>query len=588
MTVTFTPRPDEPDVTTDPGPAPQGDGPALPRGTRVRYFGDYELIHELGRGGMGSVYRARQISLNRPVALKMILAGRFASDDDLRRFQNEAEAVATLDHPHIVPILEVGDHDGQRYFSMRLIAGAGLDRRLDAYVADPTAAARLMVPVAEAIHHAHQRGILHRDLKPANILVDAQDQPHVTDFGLARRVETDSGLTQSGALVGTPAYMAPEQASGRRGAVTTLTDVYGLGAIFYAVLTGRPPLRGDTVLETLDRVRNRAPDPPSKLNRKVPRDLEVICLKCLEKDPRRRYGSASELAADLRRWLSGEPIMARPVPAWERAVLWAKRRPAVAGLLSLSVAALIVFIGGGAWFNRQLRASNTALRGALTDATTQRNLATTQRDLALRRLYGIRVHQAHEAWDRDDLGLARATLESLLPGHNDGLDLRGFEWHYPRPPLPAGAADPARARPLHHGGGPEPGRAPRRLGRSAQSRAGRRDCRDQALGRRHGPRVPDASRPPQSDQSPRVQPRRPAPPLPGHELLRGRLQEGAPILPGRGDRVGRCHRRTRPSTIPGKAAASSFPSGPTAGPSPVSPRRRPTRRNGPRPTFPWK
>ena len=258
---------------------------------------------------MGVVYKARQISLNRPVALKMVRSAALASDDELRRFQNEAEAVAGLDHEHIVSILEVGDHEGQRFFSMKLIAGSSLDKKLADYTADPSAAARLLKQAAEAVHHAHQRGILHRDLKPANILLDERGQPHVADFGLAKRVQGDSEITVSGAILGTPAYMAPEQASGRRGSVTTSSDVYGLGAILYALLTGGAPFGGDSVQETLEQVRESAPSAPSKINPKVPRDLEVICLKCLEKDPARRYASAQALADDLRRFIEGRPIL---------------------------------------------------------------------------------------------------------------------------------------------------------------------------------------------------------------------------------------------------------------------------------------
>ena len=216
-------------------------------GTRIRYFGDYEIRGELGRGAMGVVYKARQISLNRLVALKMIRAGALAGEDDLRRFQNEAEAVARLDHPHIVPIYEVGEHDGKRYFSMKLIAGPCLSRTLSSYTANPRYAAKLMVTIAEAVHHAHQRGILHRDLKPSNILLDEQGQPHVSDFGLAKQVEGDGSLTESGVVLGTPAYMAPEQAAGSKRLVTTLSDVYGLGAVLYALLTGKPPFGGDSV-----------------------------------------------------------------------------------------------------------------------------------------------------------------------------------------------------------------------------------------------------------------------------------------------------------------------------------------------------
>jgi WD40 repeat protein len=320
------------DGTTEPGFEP---------GVRIRYFGDYELQRILGEGGMGIVYKARQLSLNRPVALKMIRAARFASPDEVRRFQNEAEAVARLDHPHIVPIFEVGRFEDQHYFSMKLIAGESLDKRLKEYVGDPRRAARLVATTADAIHHAHQRGILHRDLKPANILVDSEGAPHVTDFGLAKRVEGDSELTHSGAILGTPAYMAPEQASGKRGAVTTATDVSGLGAILYALLTGRTPFGGATVPETLEQVRERPPDPPRKHNPLVSRDLEVICQKCLEKDPRQRYSSADALAEDLKRWLAGEPIEARPVGNTARFWMWCRRNPMLAGTSGLVVASLV-------------------------------------------------------------------------------------------------------------------------------------------------------------------------------------------------------------------------------------------------------
>ena len=260
----------------------------LPRGTAVRYFGDYEVQKELGRGGMGVVYKARQVSLNRPVALKMIKAGVLADDAELRRFQNEAEAVALLDHAGIVPVYEVGEHEGQRYFSMKLVEGGNLAERLASFKDNPRAAATLLAETAEAVHHAHMRGILHRDLKPANILVDPEGHPHVTDFGLAKRVEADVEMTASGAILGTPAYMSPEQASGRRGTITTATDVYGLGAIFYALLSGSAPFGGDSVVDTLDAVRNSPPEPPTRLNPQVPRDLETICLKCLDKDPAKK------------------------------------------------------------------------------------------------------------------------------------------------------------------------------------------------------------------------------------------------------------------------------------------------------------
>jgi tRNA A-37 threonylcarbamoyl transferase component Bud32 len=340
----------------------------LARGVMVRYFGDYEIKKELGRGGMGVVYQARQVSLNRPVALKMIRAGVLADDAELRRFQNEAEAVALLDHPGIVPVYEVGDHDGQKYFSMKLIEGANLAEQLAAFNDKPRVAATLLAEVAEAVHHAHMRGILHRELKPANILIDGERHPHVTDFGLAKRVEADVELTASGVILGTPAYMSPEQAAGHRGRITTATDVYGLGAILYALLAGKAPFGGESVIDTLEAVRNRPPEPPSRVNAKIPRDLETICLKCLEKDPRRRYAGARALADDLLAWLDSRPISARRVGMAERAWLWCKRRPAVA---ALAAAALLASVGGTAAViavqaraNAELKAANLRERSS--------------------------------------------------------------------------------------------------------------------------------------------------------------------------------------------------------------------------------
>ena len=244
------------------------------------------------------------------------------------------------------PIYEVGEHDGRRYFCMKLIGGPCLSRTLASYSADPQSAARLMVTVSEAVHHAHQRGILHRDLKPSNVLLDEQGQPHVSDFGLAKQVAGDGGLTVSGAVLGTPAYMSPEQAAGSKRLVTTLSDVYGLGAVLYALLTGKAPFDGDSVLETLDRVRQQPPIPPSRINPKVPRDLEIICLKCLDKDPQRRYPSAQALAAELGRFVGGEPIEARPVGLVEKAWRWCRRRPVIAGLAAALVLAVLAGLIG--------------------------------------------------------------------------------------------------------------------------------------------------------------------------------------------------------------------------------------------------
>jgi serine/threonine-protein kinase len=332
--------------------APRAESAAA--GTRV---GDYELLGELGSGGMGVVYRARQRSLNRIVALKMIGAGRLSTAADRQRFRHEAETVARLDHPRIVPVYEVGEWDGDGtgpalpYFSMKLFEAGSLAERLDRFVAEPRAAARLVAEVARAVHHAHQRGVLHRDLKPSNIVLDAADRPHVADFGLAKRTVVDgelgeASLTVSGALVGTPGYMAPEQALGAP--LTTAADVYGLGAILYALLTGRPPFRAASVLETLEQVRDREPEPPASLNPRLDRDLQAVCLKCLAKRPDQRYGSAEALAEDLERWLDGRPIEARPVSPAARLRRWCRRNPMLAGLSAtagLAILASLVVLG---------------------------------------------------------------------------------------------------------------------------------------------------------------------------------------------------------------------------------------------------
>jgi len=323
------------------------DSPAFTPGERLRYFGDYEILDEIARGGMGVVYKARQVSLQRIVALKMILAGQLAGPQDVQRFRSEAKAAGKLDHPNIVPIYEVGDFQGQHYFSMKYIDGGSLAKPIDVSSLPATdlsvCAARLLAAVARAVHHAHQRGILHRDLKPANVLLDREGHPHVTDFGLAKRVEGDRQLTQSGLIVGTPAYMAPEQARAEK-ALTTSADIYSLGAIFYEMLTGKPPFVGTTALDVLLQVLDRDPPAPRSVKPEVDRDLEVICLKCLDKDPARRYGSADALADDLDRWLRGEPIHARPTSTSERLVKWARRKPTAAALCGVSAFAAVVLV----------------------------------------------------------------------------------------------------------------------------------------------------------------------------------------------------------------------------------------------------
>ena len=321
-------------------------------GEGPRRFPNYQLLGEIARGGMGIVYRARQLNPNRIVALKMILAGPHASSSELYRFRMETDAAATLDHPHIMPIYEVGDQDGRPFFSMKLMEGGTLAEHLPRFAGDGRAVAGLLIKVARAVHHAHQRGILHRDLKPANILLDAQGEPFVTDFGLCRRVEVDSGMTQSGVIVGTPSYMSPEQAAGRKG-LTTATDVYSLGAILYTLLTDRPPFRGDTPLETVRGVLEDEPSRPRLLRPQVDRDLETICLKCLDKQPQRRYGSAEALADDVQRWLAGEPIIARRSSIWERTWKRTRRNPAAAALVAVSSLALIFLIAAGLIYQNQ-------------------------------------------------------------------------------------------------------------------------------------------------------------------------------------------------------------------------------------------
>ncbi len=319
-------------------------------------FGGYKLLSEIARGGMGVVYRALQVDLNRHVALKLILSGSLASDANVQRFHAEAEAAAQLDHPHIVPIYDVGEQDGHPYFTMKLIDGGNLAGVVPRLVEKPREAARIVSKVARAVHYAHQRGILHRDLKPQNILIDPQGEPHVTDFGLAKRIGGESSLTLSGAVMGTPSYMPPEQASGRRNEVATTSDVYSLGAILYELLTGKAPFQTESVMETLRQVLERDPERPRNVNPQVPPDLETICLKCLEKDARKRYPTAEALAEDLERWLLGETILARPATSWERTIKWVRRRPAIAALTATYAVVLLIACVGGAWFTIRLSA----------------------------------------------------------------------------------------------------------------------------------------------------------------------------------------------------------------------------------------
>src|SRR5215471_6798193 len=301
-------------------------------------LGDYELLDEVGRGGQGVVFRARQKSLNRVVALKVIGLGQWATQAHLKRFRLEAEAAASLDHPCIVPIYEVGESDGQCYFSMRFVEGGRLDEVLKHKPVSIRQATELVAKVARTVQYAHQRGILHRDIKPGNILLDKNSEPHLTDFGLARLVESESTITRTVEVLGTPSYMAPEQAAPGNAPVTRATDVYGLGAVFYQLLTSHPPFVGGTTYETIKLLLEDEPRPPSLWNPKVDRDLSTICQKCLEKDPKRRYSSALALAEDLEHWLRREPIHARRTGPFGRGKKWVRRNPGVAVMAALLIA----------------------------------------------------------------------------------------------------------------------------------------------------------------------------------------------------------------------------------------------------------
>lgn len=309
----------------------------------LRYFGDYELIEEIARGGMGVVYRARQKNLGREVAIKLLLHGALASGQDVERFRAEAAAAASLKHRGIVSIHEVGECEGQHYFSMDLIAGRDLAVITRDGPLPARQAAEVVAQVADAVQHAHDHGVLHRDLKPSNILLDAEDEPHVTDFGLARRFEDAASLTQTGSLLGTPGYMAPEQAAGQNSRIDARSDVYGLGAVLYHVLTGRAPFTGESATDILRQVVEQEPITPALLNPGIPRDLETICLKCLSKEPGRRYSDAKAVAEDLGRFLRHEPILARPVGSLGRLARWARRKPVVA---SLAAAILLLLLAG--------------------------------------------------------------------------------------------------------------------------------------------------------------------------------------------------------------------------------------------------
>src|SRR5262245_43994906 len=332
-----------------------------------RAFGAYELLEEVARGGMGIVYKARQSQINRIVAVKVMAAGQFAAPDFVKRFRTEAEAAASLDHSNIVPIYEVGECEGQPFFSMKFLESGSLAGRISSpeFQVSAREAAGLVGKLARAVHYAHQRGILHRDIKPGNVLLDAQGEPQLTDFGLAKLVERDSTFTRTMAMLGTPSYMSPEQARGEAKQLTTAVDVYGLGAVFYELLTGQPPFAGGTTMNTVRLVLEKEPRRPSALKPGIDRDLETICLRCIEKEPARRYGSAEALAEDLESWLRHEPIQARPIGTLGRLGKWTRRNPRTALLTLICTLAILAFVVGQTIMGLRLRRANIKVQAAV-------------------------------------------------------------------------------------------------------------------------------------------------------------------------------------------------------------------------------
>jgi len=363
-----------------------------------RRFSHFELFEELGRGGMGVVYRACDLGTGRIVALKVLQAHHLSVPDLVQRFRAEVRAVTSLDHPHVLPVHEVGEHDGIPFFSMKLTTGGSLAQRIGDFLGKPTKIAQLLTKIARGVAHAHERCILHRDLKPGNILLDAAGEPYVCDFGLAKWIEDDRHLTVTNAVLGTPHYIAPEQANGQKG-LSTAVDIYSLGAILYELLTGRPPFVGQSIIETLRLASQNTPERPSSLARNVPRDLETICLKCLEREPSARYPTAAALADDLDNWLQGKPIFARPVGAAEQLWRWARRNPLPASLIA-SIALLLAITAVGATI--------AAFR-----IEAARGLAVSEQKKATERLHESLLAQANVSLLTGQAGQRVKTLEAL-------------------------------------------------------------------------------------------------------------------------------------------------------------------------------
>jgi serine/threonine-protein kinase len=388
-----------------------------------RKFGNYEVLEKIAQGGMGAVYKARQLNLDRLVALKLLPFGQFSRDDLLQRFRSEASAAAALQHPNIVAVHDVGEHEGQPFFSMDFVEGRTLAELVRDQPLPAKRAAAYLKTIAEAVHYAHQHGILHRDLKPSNILIDSSDQPRITDFGLAKRLGDSalctphSPITLTGQVLGSPNFMSPEQADGRSHSIGPPSDVYSLGALLYHLLTRQPPFQADTLTTLLKQVLEAEPVPPRSLNPSIPKDLETICLKCLEKEPHRRYATAQALADDLDRFLNHEPVLARPIGPSGKAWRWCRRQPVRASLIGALALVLVLGMVGISWQWRR---------------------AEREGEMNLRQAYAGDMKIAQIAVEEGNLGGARRLLDRYRPRLSSpstlnpqlSTDLRGWEWRY--------------------------------------------------------------------------------------------------------------------------------------------------------------